>query len=178
MSLRHKEEWRFGIILIHDCSIIDRLQNYTFILNMPSFMFKFLACFIWSLLLANRKCWLIYSHISRTSFLSNLLKLLLETCVILYRQNCKVWQSIQQCSSDYTILQTRRVWWPKSTSLVTKVDDFGFQGSKNKNTRMSKLYYRTVRKEGVSKWHTLLYMSINFTWGSVHVGCHSDWQRP
>ena len=53
------------------------------------------------------------------------------TLASLFRQNCNVWQSEQQCSSVYTNLQTRRVWSPKSTSLVTKVDDFGFQGSKN-----------------------------------------------
>lgn len=45
--------------------------------------------------------------------------------------------------------------------MVTKVDDFGFQGGKNENTRMSKLYYRTVRKEGVSK-HKIYLKTTDF----------------
>ena len=49
----------------------------------------------------------------------------------LFRQNCNVWESRLRCVFYYNILQTRRVWWPKSTSLVTKVVDFGFQDSKN-----------------------------------------------
>ena len=46
--------------------------------------------------------------------------------MLLFRLNCSIAKNELRCSPDDTILQTRRVWSPKSTSLVTKVDEFGF----------------------------------------------------
>ena len=49
-----------------------------------------------------------------------------------------------QSSSFRTILQTRRVWQPKSTSLVTKVDEFGHQSRRVWSSRLSEIHHKQV----------------------------------